>query len=381
MDFADLTFEQLIDAIRLTPSLVILNRLADEVGRFSPDDQQKLLRTYESQYKSFQNPRGSFRLGMGPLTLWWKGYIPYATSSVSKSIPPNYFMGMQIDDMISWIKENLPDVTDVVLDSRWNTLMGYSPAPPENEPTERPSYMGRKTYTQVKHAVDAFVQVPTVEDVKELANQEEEEIRREREIDESIRKNKSVPEDIVKGIAKEAKEEVRKIRRIVNRPIPKEIHDLYMRYIGIKPNYINERAFSIFLKKVLNAFPNYEVQEILDRVDFGSVVEAIKEGKKFSEYLQEALDDLLRRMHVNEMDVDTRIQEADELNLRVQLFSRLLDLLFRIYSEYGREEDRDAQRAILRILCENFDICSEEAIENVRKNIPEWVVEHIEYLY
>ena len=381
MDFSDLTFEQLLDALRLTPSLVVLNRLSDEIVRFPGNVRSQLQSAYESSYESFAHPKGSIRFGIGALTLFWKGYIPYATSSVSKPMYSRYFMEMGVDDVINWVKSNLPDVTDIILDSRWNVLMGYNPVIPENVPSERPSYTGRKTYTQVKNAVDTFVKVPSVEDVKELANQEEEEIRREREIDESIRKNKPVPEKVVEGLTKEAKEEVRKIRRIINRPIPNEIHDLYMRYIGVKPNYINQRAFSIFLKKVLNAFPNYEVQEILDRVDFGSVIEAIKEGKKFSEYLQEALDDLLRRMHVNEMDVNTGIEEADELNLRVQLFSRLLDLLFRIYSEYGREEDRDAQRGILRILCENFDICSDTAIENVRKNIPEWVVEHVDYLY
>ena len=130
----------------------------------------------------------------------------------------------------------------------------------------------------------------------------------------------------------------------------------------------------------METFPDYEYQEILDRVDFGSVIQAIKEGKKYGEYYQEALNDVINRLNGKEGASFEDIERADELNRTVEVFSRLLDLLFRIYSEYKREGDEGAARGILRILCENFDICYESTIEEVRKNIQEWVVDHIDFL-
>lgn len=375
MDIKDLNFEELKNALNFTPDIVVLNLLSKEISKFGQHEQDELWRIYHINYNQFRRPVKKVRLLIGKLTLYWQGTVPYAEGEASDVLQPGYVNEWRIDNLLAWIKSNMPMITDVRIESRWDRLMGINTAP--EIPPSNDQYVGRKLQEQI----DSFIKVPSVDMIDDIRQQDEEEIIREREIDEALRKNKEVPENVIHDVVAETKEEVKKIRNIIKKPIPPEVHDLYMRYIGVKPNYINERAFAVFLKRILTAFPNYETQEILDRVDFGSVIEAIKEGKKYGEYMQEAFDDLLRRMKKNTEDVETQIEQADELNMRIEIFSKLLDLLFRIYAEYKREEDKDAQRAILRVLCENFDICSEEAIENVRKNPPEWLVTHIDYLY
>ncbi len=388
MDFSDLSFEDLLVAMRMTPNLRVLERLSEEFSRFSPEEQKVLWESYHSNLRQFKNPKGSVKLALGKGYLSWNGKVPYVIpeSTIKQTL---YQINMlNTADFIEWVKSAVPNAKDIILDSRYDRLMNFTSAEPELEsesesegvvPEHRPNYIGRKTYKKIKDAVETFIPVPTIEEIEKLHKMEEEEIRLERELDEAARKKQKVPEDVVKKIASESKEEVKSIKRII-KPIPREIHDLYMRYIGVAPNYINQRAFAIFLKEIMDLFPNAEIEEILDHVDFGSIKEAIKERKKYSEYYKEALNDIAKRMGVKQHDVSVEIQKVDELNMRIDVFSKLLDLLFRIYSEYKREEDKDAQRAILRILCENFNICNEMAIETVRKDMYQWVLDNIDYL-
>jgi len=383
MDFSDLTLEELIEAIKRTPNIAVLARLREEFGRF-PTQYAMLEGIYERERNKWNAFSSRLRANFGKCLLYWTNdNIPFLQCEYSlpiKSYPPG------TTDKIEWIKnafEGRP-LSDIINDTKWDALFNamYRPAATseqeEAEERKQSGVIGSELYKSIKNTLTA---APSSE-LDKILNKDEEELRREREIDEKLRKKEKIPEPEIKKIAQDAKETVKQIRRTVKQhPIPPEVRKLYDRYIGVKPSYINLRAFALFLKRLMEAFPEYEYQEILDRVDFGSVIQAIKEGKKYGEYLQEALNDVVNRLHGKEEGASFEdMERADDLNRTVEVFSRLLDLLFRIYSEYKREEDEGAARGILRVLCENFDICYESTIEKVRQNIQDWVVDHIDFL-
>jgi len=382
MDFSDLTLEELIEAMKRTPNIAVLARLREEFRRF-PFQYATLEGIYERERNKWNAFSSRLRANFGKCLLFWTNdNIPFLQCEYSlpiKSYPPG------TTDKIQWIKnafEGRP-LSDIINDTKWDALFNamYRPvATLEQEEAEERKQSGiidGELYRSIKNTI---IVSPSPE-LDNILKKDEEELRREREIDEKLRKKEKIPEPEIKQIAQDAKETVGKIKKTVKQqPIPPEVRRLYDRYIGVKPSYINLRAFALFLKRLMEAFPDYEYQEILDRVDFGSVIQAIKEGKKYGEYYQEALNDVINRLNGKEGASFEDIERADELNRTVEVFSRLLDLLFRIYSEYKREGDEGAARGILRILCENFDICYESTIEEVRKNIQEWVVEHIDFL-
>jgi len=382
MDFSDLTLDELIEAMKRTPNLAVLARMREEFSKF-PAQYATLEGIYERERNRWNVFSSRLRANFGKCLLYWTNdNIPFLQCEYSlpiKSYPPG------TTDKIQWIKnafEGRP-LSDIINDTKWDALFNamYRPvATSEQEEAEEKKQSGiidGELYKNIKNTLTA---VPSPE-LDKILQKDEEELRREREIDERLRKKEKIPEPEIKQIAEDAKETVGKIKKTVKQqPIPPEVRRLYDRYIGVKPSYINLRAFALFLKRLMEAFPDYEYQEMLDRVDFGSVIQAIKEGKKYGEYYQEALNDVINRLNGKEGASFEDIERADELNRTVEVFSRLLDLLFRIYSEYKREEDEGAARGILRVLCENFDICYESTIEEVRKNIQEWVIDHIDFL-
>jgi hypothetical protein len=379
MDFSDLTLDELIEAMKRTPNIAVLARLRQEFSRFRSENA-----TLEGIYVRERNRWNAFssrlRANFGKCTLYWTNdNIPYLQCEYSYPVKS---YGYGVTDKIEWIKDAFRDqpLSDIINDTKWDALFNamYRPIHEEEE-TEvkrRPGVIDGKLYQSIK---DTIVLRPPDRD---LAKEEEEEIQREKEIEEKLRKKEPIPQTDIKKISDAAKEEVREIKRTVRQqPIPPEVRNLYDRYIGVNPSYINLRAFALFLRKLMEAFPNYEYQEILDRVDFGSVIQAIKEKKKYGEYLQESLNDVINRLGgKKEERLLPDIERIDEFNRRIEVFSRLLDLLFRIYSEYKREGDEGAMRGILRVLRDNFDISSEGAIENIKQDIPTWVSEHLDYL-
>jgi len=380
MDFSDLTLDELIEAMKRTPNIAVLARMRQEFSRF-PVEYATLEGIYERERNRWNAFSSRLRANFGKCTLYWTiDNIPYLQCEYSYPVKT---YGYGVTDKVEWIKDAFKDqpLSDIINDTKWDALFNamYRPTPPEEEETEvkrRPGVIDGKLYQSIKNTI--VLRPPD----RDLAREEEEEIRREKEIEDKLRKKEPIPQTDIKKISDAAKEEVREIKRTVRQqPIPPEVRKLYDRYIGVNPSYINLRAFALFLRKLMEAFPNYEYQEILDRVDFGSVIQAIKEKKRYGEYLQEALNDVVNRLHGKEEGASLAdIERADELNRTVEVFSRLLDLLFRIYSEYKREDDEGAMRGILRVLCDNFDICYEDSIEEVRKNIQEWVIDHIDFL-
>ena len=382
MDFSDLTLDELIEAMKRTPNIAVLARLREEFSRF-PSEYEMLEELYQRERNKWNAFSSRLRANFGKCLLYWTNdNIPFLQCEYSlpiKSYPPG------TTDKIEWIKNALKDrpLSDIINDTKWDALFNamYRPvASSEQEEVEERKQSGiidGKLYKSIKNTI---IVNPSPE-LDEILKKDEEELRKEKEIDEKLRKKEKIPENEVKQIAEDAKETMGKIRKTVRQqPIPPEVRRLYDRYIGVNPSYINLRAFALFLKKLMEAFPDYEYQEILDRVDFGSVIEAIKEGKKYGEYYKEALDDVIRRLNGKKEISSEDIERIDAMNRAIEVFSRLLDLLFRIYSEYKRENDKDAVRSILRILCENFDICYESTIEEVRKDIQGWVMDHIDFL-
>ena len=382
MDFSDLSLEELIEAMKRTPNIAVLARLREEFSRF-PSHYDMLEEIYQRERNKWNAFSSRLRANFGKCLLYWTNdNIPFLQCEYSlpiKSYPPG------TTDKIEWIKNALKDrpLSDIINDTKWDALFNamYRPvASSEQEEAEERKQSGiidGKLYKSIKNTI---IVNPSPE-LDEILKKDEEELRKEKEIDEKLRKKEKIPENEVKQIAEDAKETMGEIRKTVRQqPIPPEVRRLYDRYIGVKPSYINLRAFALFLKKLMEAFPDYEYQEILDRVDFGSVIEAIKEGKKYGEYYKEALDDVIRRLNGKKEISSEDIERIDAMNRAIEVFSRLLDLLFRIYSEYKRENDKDAVRSILRILCENFDICYESTIEEVRKDIQGWVMDHIDFL-
>jgi hypothetical protein len=379
MDFSDLTLDELIEAMKRTPNIAVLARLRQEFSRFRSENA-----TLEGIYVRERNRWNAFssrlRANFGKCTLYWTNdNIPYLQCEYSYPVKS---YGYGVTDKIEWIKDAFRDqpLSDIINDTKWDALFNamYRPIHEEEE-TEvkrRPGVIDGKLYQSIKNTI--VLRPPD----RDLAKEEEEEIQREKEIEEKLRKKEPIPQTDIKKISDAAKEEVREIKRTVRQqPIPPEVRNLYDRYIGVNPSYINLRAFALFLRKLMEAFPNYEYQEILDRVDFGSVIQAIKEKKKYGEYLQESLNDVINRLGgKKEERLLPDIERIDEFNRRIEVFSRLLDLLFRIYSEYKREGDEGAMRGILRVLRDNFDISSEGAIENIKQDIPTWVSEHLDYL-
>ena len=381
MDFSDLTLDELIEAMKRTPNIAVLARLREEFRRF-PAEYDMLEEIYIKERNKWNAFSSRLRANFGKCLLYWTNdNIPFLQCEYSlpiKSYPPG------ITDKIEWIKNALKDrpLSDIINDTKWDALFNamYRPettqVQEEAEERKQSGIIDGKLYRKIKNTI-----IVNPAELDEILRKDEEELRREREIDEKLRKKEKIPENEVKQIAEDAKETVGTIKKTVKQqPIPPEVRELYDRYIGVKPSYINLRAFALFLKKLMEAFPNYEYQEILDRVDFGSVIEAIKEGKKYGEYYKEALDDVIRRLNGKAEISSEDIERIDAMNRAIEVFSRLLDLLFRIYSEYKRENDKDAMRSILRILCENFDICYESTIEEVRKDIQGWVMDHIDFL-
>jgi hypothetical protein len=381
MDFSNLTLDELIEAMKRTPNIAVLARLRQEFSRFRSENA-----TLEGIYVRERNRWNAFssrlRANFGKCTLYWTiDNIPYLQCEYSYPVKS---YGYGVTDKIEWIKDAFRDqpLSDIINDTKWDALFNemYRPVHEEEE-TEvkrRPGVIDGKLYQSIK---DTLAVTPSPE-LDKILKEDEEELRREREIDEKLRKKEKIPEPEIKQIAKDAKETVREIKRIrKQRPIPQEVRNLYDRYIGVKPNYVNVYKFMLWLEKVMRAFPDYEYQELLDRADLGSVKKAIKEGTKQNEYYDEAYNDLVNRLHGKEEGASLAdIERVDELNRTVEVFSRLLDLLFRIYSEYKREDDEGAMRGIIRVLCDNFDICYEDSIEEVRKNIQEWVIDHIDFL-
>jgi len=382
MDFSDLSLEELIEAMKRTPNIAVLARLREEFSRF-PSHYDMLEEIYQRERNKWNAFSSRLRANFGKCLLYWTNdNIPFLQCEYSlpiKSYPPG------TTDKIEWIKNAFKGqpLSDIINDTKWDALFNamYRPvASSEQEEAEerkQSGIIGGKLYKSIKNTI---IVNPSPE-LDEILKKDEEELRKEKEIDEKLRKKEKIPENEVKQIAEDAKETMGEIRKTVRQqPIPPEVRRLYDRYIGVKPSYINLRAFALFLKKLMEAFPDYEYQEILDRVDFGSVIEAIKEGKKYGEYYKEALDDVIRRLNGKKEISSEDIERIDAMNRAIEVFSRLLDLLFRIYSEYKRENDKDAVRSILRILCENFDICYESTIEEVRKDIQGWVMDHIDFL-
>ena len=382
MDFSDLSLEELIEAMKRTPNIAVLARLREEFSRF-PSEYEMLEELYQRERNKWNAFSSRLRANFGKCLLYWTNdNIPFLQCEYSIPIK-SYSPGTT--DKIEWIKNAFKglQLSDIINDTKWDALFNamYRPvASSEQEEAEERKQSGiidGKLYKSIKNTI---IVNPSPE-LDEILKKDEEELRKEKEIDEKLRKKEKIPENEVKQIAEDAKETMGEIRKTVRQqPIPPEVRRLYDRYIGVKPSYINLRAFALFLKKLMEAFPDYEYQEILDRVDFGSVIEAIKEGKKYGEYYKEALDDVIRRLNGKKEISSEDIERIDAMNRAIEVFSRLLDLLFRIYSEYKRENDKDAVRSILRILCENFDICYESTIEEVRKDIQGWVMDHIDFL-
>ena len=382
MDFSDLSLEELIEAMKRTPNIAVLARLREEFSRF-PSEYEMLEELYQRERNKWNAFSSRLRANFGKCLLYWTNdNIPFLQCEYSIPIK-SYSPGTT--DKIEWIKNAFKglQLSDIINDTKWDALFNamYRPVDSseqeEAEERKQSGIIDGKLYKSIKNTI---IVNPSPE-LDEILKKDEEELRKEKEIDEKLRKKEKIPENEVKQIAEDAKETMGKIRKTVRQqPIPPEVRRLYDRYIGVKPSYINLRAFALFLKKLMEAFPDYEYQEILDRVDFGSVIEAIKEGKKYGEYYKEALDDVIRRLNGKKEISSEDIERIDAMNRAIEVFSRLLDLLFRIYSEYKRENDKDAVRSILRILCENFDICYESTIEEVRKDIQGWVMDHIDFL-
>jgi len=382
MDFSDLSLEELIEAMKRTPNIAVLARLREEFSRF-PSEYEMLEELYQRERNKWNAFSSRLRANFGKCLLYWTNdNIPFLQCEYSIPIK-SYSPGTT--DKIEWIKNAFKglQLSDIINDTKWDALFNamYRPVDSseqeEAEERKQSGIIDGKLYKSIKNTI---IVNPSPE-LDEILKKDDEELKKEKEIDEKLRKKEKIPENEIKQIAEDAKETMGKIRKTVRQqPIPPEVRRLYDRYIGVKPSYINLRAFALFLKKLMEAFPDYEYQEILDRVDFGSVIEAIKEGKKYGEYYKEALDDVIRRLNGKKEISSEDIERIDAMNRAIEVFSRLLDLLFRIYSEYKRENDKDAVRSILRILCENFDICYESTIEEVRKDIQGWVMDHIDFL-
>jgi hypothetical protein len=282
-----------------------------------------------------------------------------------------------VSDKIEYMKSIWSNLSDIVDDNRFLALTNIVSEPqPRSQPSPQPQVDGK-----LYESIESVVKV-NPDEIKTVVDEDQKEIEREKEIERKLREKQPISKEEIKEIANDATEEVKNIKRTIRREaIPDEIRKLYDRYIKVNPSYVNLRAFMIFVKRVMEAYPNgSEYQEILDRVDFGSVIEAIKERKKYGEYLQEALNDAIRRTGgKKEIDVESELERTDILNKQIDIFSRLIRLLFKIYSEYRREEDWDAVRGILRILHENFDI-REQDIPGIQSNVELWVMEHIDYL-
>ena len=383
MDFSDLSLEELIEAMKRTPNIAVLARLREEFSRF-PSHYDMLEEIYQRERNKWNAFSSRLRANFGKCLLYWTNdNIPFLQCEYSlliKSYPPG------TTDKIEWIKNALKGqpLSDIINDTKWDALFNamYRPvASSEQEEAEerkQSGIIGRKLYKSIKNTI---IVNPSPE-LDEILKKDEEELRKEKEIDEKLRKKEKIPENEVKQIAEDAKETVKAIKKVrKKKPIPPEVRDLYDRYIGIKPNYPNLYKFMLWLERVMRTFPNFEYHELLDRADLANVREAIREGNNPDEYYDEAYNDLVKRLHGKEEGGSFEdIERIDAMNRAIEVFSRLLDLLFRIYSEYKRENDKDAVRSILRILCENFDICYESTIEEVRKDIQGWVMDHIDFL-
>jgi len=383
MDFSDLTLDELIQAMKRTPNIAVLARLREEFRRF-PDEYDMLEEIYQKERSKWNAFSSRLRAHFGKCLLYWTNdNIPFLQCEYSlpiKDYPPGTI------DKIEWIKNALKDrsLSDIINDTKWDALFSamYRPeaTSEQEEVKERNRYgiIDGELYKKIKNTI---IVNPSPE-LDEILKKDEEELRREREIDEKLRKKEKIPEPEIKQIAQDAKETVKAIKKVIKKkPIPPEVRDLYDRYIGIKPNQKNLYKFMLWLERVMRTFPNFEYHELLDRADLASVREAIRKGENPDEYYDEAYNDLVKRLHGNEKGPSFEdIERIDAMNRAIEVFSRLLDILFRIYSEYKRENDRDAMRSILRVLCENFDICYESTIEEVRKDIQGWVMDHIDFL-
>jgi len=192
MDFNELTLEQLIDAMKRTPSLALLKRLRDEIARF-PAERDSLERIYKNQYRQFERSM-TLRGRYGKCTLYWKGHVPYGYCEWSVKLDKDLiFWDESMGDRIEYLRKLRPDMHDITDDYRWDRLMnpGLGTMPQQisgfGTTQQVPPFITGKLRKAVKSTI--FVPVPqeTIEEIDKIHAAEREEIEREREID---RKNK-----------------------------------------------------------------------------------------------------------------------------------------------------------------------------------------------
>ncbi len=119
-----LGFDELKKALLMTNSIAILKFLEREFNRFSPIEQNELMKIYEESHRQWERPRGTVRLVFGNIRVYFKEFIPYVVPDLSGRIEPDFWITSGIMDAVSWSR-NINSVQDIILDERTERLMGY----------------------------------------------------------------------------------------------------------------------------------------------------------------------------------------------------------------------------------------------------------------
>jgi len=125
MDASELSFSELVHAMKLTPSIAALTMLRDEFHRFTPEQQRDLEKLYQ-QCRNEWNHTTKLRLHFGKCNVYWTvDKIPYVYSDFTLSVKPMDIMN--IPDKIGRLKEiyhyGQPNgVTDIENEVRSNHL-------------------------------------------------------------------------------------------------------------------------------------------------------------------------------------------------------------------------------------------------------------------
>ncbi len=115
LDFDDLSFDQVIEAIYSTPNLVLVRRLLDEARRFSTEEQKEIRIAHDISFSEFVKGKDKFRVCFGDLILYWFKSTPFFYCDYTVMIDPNE---IDWDDNVEYIDATFPTATDMQLESR-----------------------------------------------------------------------------------------------------------------------------------------------------------------------------------------------------------------------------------------------------------------------
>ena len=172
-------------------------------------------------------------------------------------------------------------------------------------------------------------------------------------------------------------------------PFSPQTRDLFDYYIGTGANAITLRAFATFLNEVKILYPNVELREVLDEVDFKSIREAAaKKGKHVNEAFAEALTELERhsiegtgKRAVSNIDTSTaKIMDEDikKRQMKEEIYTELLTQNLGDLNEDLKDNNTEDIKMRKEWLKRIYNIKDESELHEAIQDPNLWVMTHVE---